>query len=244
MAVTGRLFAFGCSFTNYRWPTWADILGQQYAEFQNWGQAGAGNHYIFNAVQECDQRHRWQPDDTVVVCWTNIMRDDRYFEGRGWITLGNMTNTKIYTREFLAESVSERGNLLRDLAYIKAVKVLLQARGVTWRFLQMCDIVQPDPYDDRRITHDDVIACYNDVVADLKPSYISVLGHEFWQHRQHQRRVDVNGGVDYHPMPVEHLEYLDTVLPGWVNSDARSWAQANDMTPSRYRNGSNQNTRL
>ena len=37
MAVVkgGRLFAFGCSLTRYHWPTWADILGQSYYEFQN-----------------------------------------------------------------------------------------------------------------------------------------------------------------------------------------------------------------
>ena len=29
-----RLFTFGCSFTRYYWPTWADMLGQEYDEFE------------------------------------------------------------------------------------------------------------------------------------------------------------------------------------------------------------------
>jgi hypothetical protein len=240
-----RLFAFGCSFTNYRWFTWADILGMQHDSFQNWGQSGAGNHYMFNAMMECDQRNQWTDQDTVMVCWTNVMRDDRYFEGRGWITLGNIADAQIYTKEFLADCVSERGNLLRDIALIKAAKVMLESRGVTWRFLQMCDIIQPEPWDQRKMNYRDITDLYQDVISCLMPSYVDVLGHQFWQHRQDQRYRYPGGGIDYHPMPVEHLEYLDTVLPGWVHDPrVRELVSQNDMTPSRQRNGSNQNHRL
>ena len=41
-----RLFTFGCSFTNYRWSSWADCLAPEFDYFENWGQAGGGNHYI------------------------------------------------------------------------------------------------------------------------------------------------------------------------------------------------------
>ena len=90
-----RLFAFGCSFTNYRWSTWADCLAPEFDEFQNWGQSGAGNHYIFNSVMEADQRQSFAAGDTVVVCWTSFTRDDRYVDGL-WHTLGNIFNCPIY----------------------------------------------------------------------------------------------------------------------------------------------------
>jgi hypothetical protein len=47
--VMSRLFTFGCSFTNYRWSTWADCLAPEFDYFENWGQSGGGNHYIFNS---------------------------------------------------------------------------------------------------------------------------------------------------------------------------------------------------
>lgn len=241
-----RLFTFGCSFTNYKWRTWADILGGHYKHFENWGQSGAGNHYIFNAVMECDQRKKWQPNDTVVVCWTNVMREDRYFENRGWITLGNVMSSPIFTKEFLADSVSERGNIIRDLAYIKAVKSLLQMRGVTWKFLSMCPFRQPEPWDDKIAHHsDDAYALYQDVLDSILPSFTEVLGHNFWEHDQHLRYHYSGGGVDYHPTPREHLFYLDTVLPGWV-SDAtvRQSAIDDNMMPTPDRNGANFNSRL
>jgi hypothetical protein len=68
-----RLFTFGCSFTNYRWSTWADCLAPEFDYFENWGQSGAGNHYIFNSMMEADQRHQFDEGDTVIVCWTNVL---------------------------------------------------------------------------------------------------------------------------------------------------------------------------
>ena len=70
-----RLFAFGCSFTNYRWSTWADCLAPEFDNFENWGQSGAGNEFIFNSVMEADQRQQFGTGDTVIVCWTTSTRD-------------------------------------------------------------------------------------------------------------------------------------------------------------------------
>jgi len=34
-----RLFTFGCSFTHFDWPTWANLLGldNEYDLCENWG---------------------------------------------------------------------------------------------------------------------------------------------------------------------------------------------------------------
>jgi len=45
-----RLFTFGCSHTCYRWPTWANMIGLEYAEHYNFGQAGADNFSILNKI--------------------------------------------------------------------------------------------------------------------------------------------------------------------------------------------------
>ena len=41
-----RLFTFGCSYTSWNWPTWADLLGLEVEHFENWGHAGIGNRAI------------------------------------------------------------------------------------------------------------------------------------------------------------------------------------------------------
>lgn len=194
-----RLFTFGCSFTNYRWSTWADCLAPEFDYFENWGQSGGGNQYIFNSIMECDQRHKFCAGDTVVVCWSNTQRDDRYAKGR-WHTLGNVFSCPIYDPKYLANYVEDRGYLIRDLASMKATKILLESiSGVNWKFLSM---IEPQNTDETN----DVIKLYQNVVDAIAPSYYTVLFQNGWPNR--------NG--DSHPSPDEHLDYLDAVLPGWV----------------------------
>jgi hypothetical protein len=193
-----RLFTFGCSFTNYRWSTWADCLAPEFGEFQNWGQSGGGNGYIMNSVMEADQRHKFGTNDTVIVCWSSHMRDDRY-ANRKWQTLGNIFTCPIYDPEYLKTHVDDRGYMIRDLAYIKAVKTLLESRpGLTWKFISMVTWDSVPEYSD-------VVELYQDCVDCIAPGYDQVLYPNGWPDRE-----------DPHPSPVEHLAYLDAVLPGWV----------------------------
>lgn len=218
--MMSRLFTFGCSFTNYRWSTWADCLSPEFDYFENWGQSGAGNQYIFNSIMEADQHHHFGTEDTVVVCWTNVMREDRYIRDR-WVTLGNIMTTPIFTKEFVSDAVCERGNLIRDIAMIKAVRTLLENRPeLTWKFLSLSPLKRPDPYNNNEMAHQDVFNLYNNVIDCILPSFIDVLGHAYWNtdcdtRPRHSAEYGVDK-IDYHPTPAEHLAYLDAVLPGWV----------------------------
>jgi hypothetical protein len=205
-----RLFTFGCSFTNYRWSTWADCLAPEFDYFENWGQSGAGNHYIFNSVMEADQRHKFGTDDTVVVCWTSIEREDRYVSGR-WHTPGNVHFAKtVYHPDYLRSHVDERGFLIRDLAYIKAVKTLLENRlGINWKFLSMVELMSRPGPDDEVMLYRDVTRLYSDVLDAIAPGYDQTVFLNNWP----------KPGEDPHPSPSEHLAYLDAVLPGWVTKE-------------------------
>ncbi len=212
-----RLLTFGCSFTNYKYWTWANILATQYNEFENWGQAGAGNPYIFHSVMEADQRRRFGGGDTVIVCWTDIMREDRYIEKRGWITLGNVSwADNVYRKEFIDSAVCEHGNLLRDLNMIKAVYELLQSRpGVIWKFLCMVPIDRVSDMDTRRVGRGDMLDLYRNVLDNFPKSFLDVLGDNYWHNNTESRLPD-----EYHPTTQEHLQYLDAVLPGWMTNQA------------------------
>ena len=82
-----RLFTFGCSFTNYRWPTWADIVSQDYDYYENWGQRGGGNKYIYFSLIECHQRNNITADDTVMIMWSSQAREDKFLDNK-WYTPG------------------------------------------------------------------------------------------------------------------------------------------------------------
>ena len=204
-----RLFTFGCSYTNYRWSTWADCLAPEFDYFENWGQGGGGNHYIFNSVMEADQRHHFGANDTVIVCWSTFLRDDRYAQGR-WHTIGGMFTTPIYQTEYLKTHVDERGCVIRDFAYIKAVKVLLESKpDLNWRFLSLANLKAGPRCESEPGEPKDVMDVYADVLDSILPSYQEVLFPSGWKLSE-----------DPHPSPAEHLAYLDAVLPGWVTKES------------------------
>jgi hypothetical protein len=74
----GRLFTFGCSFTKYTYPTWADIVGRSWPYYENWGKPGSGNQYIFNSLMECFQRNQLTEQDFIMIMWSGIARIDYY----------------------------------------------------------------------------------------------------------------------------------------------------------------------
>jgi len=53
-----RFFAFGCSFTQYHWPTWANIISKEFKESYNYGQVGAGNFFIYQSLMEAILNHK------------------------------------------------------------------------------------------------------------------------------------------------------------------------------------------
>jgi hypothetical protein len=208
-----RLFTFGCSFTNYRWSTWADCLAPEYDYFENWGQSGAGNHFIFNSIMECDQRHKLGYNDTVMVCWSDIMREDRYTNR--WQTLGLAANNSLYSKEYVV-SMTARGQLVRDLAIIKATKNFLESKlDTTWKFFSICSIIREHMWADNDIDASDVVELYQDVMDTILPSYRTALRPLGWG-GPYSGWCEQNRNGDPHPNPTEHLQYLDTILPGWV----------------------------
>lgn len=203
-----RFFAFGCSFTNYAWPTWADILGRQYTEYYNYGQYGAGNMFIFNALMEADQHHKFTKDDLIIVQWSCSSREDRYKDGK-WQTPGGVAN--FYKPKDFLKYFDFRGFVIRDLALIKASKKFLDSLGCEYYFTSMVPIVTNNMYKDQLDGDtEDVRELYADVLSAIKPSYENVLG----THGQ-RRPTDLYGKTveDSHPLPTEHYKYLKTVLP-------------------------------
>jgi hypothetical protein len=203
-----RFFAFGCSFTRYLWPTWADILGRQYQEYYNYGQQGAGNMYIFNTVMEADQYHKFNCDDLIIVQWSCSSREDRYIKGL-WNTSGGVVN--FYNEQELERFFDFRGFVLRDLALIKGVKKLLEVTECEHYFISMVPLITNNILAEIFETNtQDVEQVYFEIVDFIKPSYEQVLGEKNRIIPKNLYGTMVN---DNHPLPSEHYKYLKYTLP-------------------------------
>jgi hypothetical protein len=110
-----RFFAFGCSFTQYYWPTWADIISNEFKESHNYGRNGAGNFFIYQSLIEAILQHEINKDDLVMIMFSSVTREDRFTKNRGWITPGNLYFQNEYDEKFIKNYMCDHGYLMRDL---------------------------------------------------------------------------------------------------------------------------------
>ena len=230
-----RLFAFGCSFTQYwRWPTWADALGRQAPWFENWGLCGAGNCYIFYSIMECHRRYNLGPGDSVFVMWSNTSREDRYVRDH-WLEGGNVywLTGNALGEDYIRRFACERGYLIRDLAVIAATHDLMQSWACDYRSFSMVPLDQTNHSSDLGDNpavpgsdDQDVRDLYKSTLAAIGPSVYEVIFAGDWHSRPGIPDINDSGRRDFHPTPMEHVEFLDHVMPGIITADTRAWMQA------------------
>lgn len=218
MNYNGRFFAFGCSFTaSSDRPTWADIVGRHFAEYQNWGRGGMGNQYIFYQLVEANRWNKFTPDDTVMIMWSSISRIDLYLEEEGeWHGRGSVFNSDLFSREFLKKFATDRFFLLRDLATISATIDLLKYWGVNYRMMSIVPIGESEVTgykqtgDNKGIYH-----LYEDAIGEILPSvYEVIFNSNDWNLKSSNFGKYISPGQrDPHPDPCENLQYVKTVLP-------------------------------
>jgi len=228
LTENSRIFTFGCSFTEFPWPTWADII-INHAESEvpgvvgeNWGRCGAGNTFIASRIWECHAKNKLTSDDYVFICWTSVFREDRHLNGN-WITNGELLNANDdFTAEYILKynsDVNSRFNVLKDCALIMSTHLALKQLGVNVIHFSMIGLTYDEgkpwvgAYDESvdGLTPDDVVNTY-DIKFDGQPM-MSVLnlkdqGPVAGKTRYKAHWPNRKPHVEWHPTPAEHLTYL------------------------------------
>lgn len=62
-----RCFAFGCSYTQWIWPTWADLIGCNFETYYNFGMSGSDNTYALNRLIDTHELFRLNPQTDLVL---------------------------------------------------------------------------------------------------------------------------------------------------------------------------------
>jgi hypothetical protein len=243
-----RFFAFGCSFTNYKWPTWADIIGKDFEFYENWGAPGAGNYFIFNSFIEANSRYNFNKDDLIIIMWSTKEREDRYSNNE-WIhaTSNSIENTysNVWVSKFYFDT---RSQLIRDLAFIKSTQLILDSKECAWANLLWDDFFNGDVVNkdlDRTslirlwrtqckevhrgneipelFRHRDVIKLYQDV-------FVNIAGVYEWAEEEFTKDIK-DFPEDGHPSSAEALLFLDFVWPdNTISNEAKHYANSWDYT--------------
>jgi len=138
-----RLFAFGCSFTNYHWPTWADFYSTTFDEYYNYAKSGGGNRFIFERLVQADVTHTFTPDDTIAIMWSTHQRHDFYKDDQ-WVLSGNLYRSlnNNFDAAYIEKYVDIKGFVLHTLNYIYAAQKLLANSKATWWMSSIADLTQ------------------------------------------------------------------------------------------------------
>lgn len=124
-----RLFTFGCSFTWWPWPTWADIMSYDLKiPHENWALPGLGNVGIYSRIVECDLRNKFTDEDFILVVWSSWTREDRYnvkhttLTHSSWNGTGDILHS--YDKQFIDKYWSMSNDLVKNsTAIISANKM-------------------------------------------------------------------------------------------------------------------------
>jgi hypothetical protein len=221
MDINKRLYTFGCSFTKYKWPTWADFIGTQFDTYENWGQPGAGNLFISTQVYECCQRNCVGVDDTVLVMLSSINRFDIINKESIFLTEGNIYNSPSLPKKFVEDLWSEEFGIYLTWFNANSIKKLLDGIGCKYKIMTAFDLTKLD--DDSLIT-DDLLNKgriihtlhnlrtefnFNDNLNDFSKIMLKE-GHSYYDFIEY-------GGNDDHPSMSIHLEWVKTHLPEYYN---------------------------
>jgi hypothetical protein len=140
-----RLFAFGCSYTRYRYPTWADYLGVEFEEYYNYGRSGSSNTYIMNKFVEAMLHFNFSKTDMVVIMLTGFGRFSYIDkESSHWMTLGDLyyyiDNTKNpVLSNFVNHMFSDDFAVYQSWVAAKTIKKILTLQEIPHKIFMSID---------------------------------------------------------------------------------------------------------
>lgn len=163
-----KLFTFGCSYTNYYWPTWSDMLGYQFDEHQNWAISGLGNNAIMQRVNEALTQNKITAQDCVVVQFTDFNRLDLHSVGilpfGNWRAGGNIW-MKTVEEPWIRNTWNEESYMYMSHNYISMTINFLKTLPCKWAVTSSVDV--PGLLKDKEYVHNKDV--YNEWVQPIQP---------------------------------------------------------------------------
>ena len=128
-----RCFAFGCSYTSWIYPTFADLVGVNFEEFYNFGRSGCDNNYILNRLVEANQLFKFNPEtDFILVGITSVGRYSHWDNHDDWICAGDVfsLSDNFKTAKFAKTIYNETWAGYRSTMAILNIRDVLKTYGV------------------------------------------------------------------------------------------------------------------
>lgn len=230
-----RFFAFGCSYTSYAWPTWADMIGVNFDVYKNYGRPGCSNLYILQQFLEANDKYKFNNEDVIIVMFTGFARFSYFYNG-GLNTHGELRsyyeNTKrngkpnLNVGMFLDSGVwSEDLGVTHSYTAAKTIKTILESVNCKYKIHLAIDNTHFIQESHRYFTiHNSLTLAeefYN--ILDIK------LSLDEWMKQVKYSRDEYysfdNSQIDGHPTIKMHEDYVKTYFPEYYTNQSREFAQ-------------------
>ena len=213
-----RLFTFGCSFTHFFWPTWADILGSTYDEHQNWAGSGYGNRAIVERLSECVTHNKITADDTIIIQFTDFHRHDMHQKGiepngiSNWRFGGNIW-IKPYELPWIKEVWSEESYVYHTCNFINLGISLLKSLPCKYHLVSMIDF-KPDVERlfPEYLTLFEENSWLKDFAQLVQDENYKGIKHKQWMLEPITNKFIQKTEIDKHPSPKLYLKWLEQNL--------------------------------
>ena len=230
-----RHFTFGCCFTNYYWPSWADVIANAMpdAGYVNTAKPGAGNSYILAKLSQALRYYNIGEDDLVTIMWTSFYRQDRYREGEGWKNPGNIYTQDDIPMEVVVKHLDDTmGFAVRDYAIVDTATNMLKNHSCDSIMMWGVEPSRNDYYGLSQTPNEEtdwsnLQVFYKDLDQIILPDLLGTGCGGHWAETFSFKDDQGNSRVDYHPKTETYYNYLKKIgfnLP----EDTGSWEQECD----------------
>lgn len=223
-----NFYAFGCSFTKYQYPTWADILIEYFKDnnvegFNN-GRTGSGNQLISSRIWEQHANKNFTKNDIVVICWSNFFRDDRYINGKGWHCPGSIFHNRFSAPATINNFTFTNENQWKDVAhflYRDCMIITSTLEGLKNTGAKVISTHVIDPYSDNDLLDiTDLNYFLKKYKTWLEPNVCAIQNFlsEQWIENDNTRpkyrheSSPLEWVIEDHPLPLEHYSYVENIL--------------------------------
>lgn len=214
-----RIFTFGCSFTEYVWPTWADMIlyGN---EGLNVATRGTGNEAILYRLMEVDRKHKLNNSDVVIIIFTTPIRWDLIISNNSeWAGFGQVTTSALSKYENDLFTID--GLIFKSMYSIKLIKEFLDKRDVKYVFGSVNNLYENygNYFEDFKLSNEInslVKSVKDDVKLNLQDFHSYLYEQRYWP--VSKKWSDIN---DYHPRPINYYNWIKDVLLKSVDIDLK-----------------------
>jgi hypothetical protein len=205
----GKIFTYGCSFTNYVWPTWADLLLHK-NDGHNLGNIGAGAIQMMHRIVDTDGKYDFKNNDLVIAIFPTLYRWDYVFSKESkWSNDGliinknefHELNNNFFTLESLAHNNMNAMILTKNFLVNNKINHLVGC----------IENIFENTFDSFPLDHFNKIDYVKkNINFDLKSFNRFIYGDRLTTKWEITKTF--NDTFDYHPRPITHYKWLKEIL--------------------------------